>query len=124
MAAIRGKHTKPELLVRALLRRIGIRYSLHRKSLPGKPDIVLTKRKTAIFVHGCFWHMHRCRYGKVVPATNREFWQNKRLSTVQRDKRKLQELRWAGWHVVIVWECSTKNSVRLEKRLRLLLGKI
>src|SRR5260370_21467858 len=99
MAAIHGKHTKPELLVRALLRRIGLRYSLHRKSLPGKPDIVLTKRKTAIFVHGCFWHMHRCRYGKVFPAHHREFWQNKRFGTVQRDKRNLHELRSAGWLV-------------------------
>jgi DNA mismatch endonuclease, patch repair protein len=124
MTAIRGKHTKPELLVRAFLRQMGFRYSLHRKSLPGKPDIVLPKQKTAIFVHGCFWHMHRCRYGKVVPATNKEFWQSKRLGNVERDKRKQRELRKAGWHVFTIWECLAKNTSRLEKRLRFLLGNV
>src|SRR5258708_3590076 len=109
MAAIKRKHTKPELKVRALVRQLGLLYKLHRKSLSGKPDLVLPKSKTVIFVHGCFWHMHRCRYGKVVPATNAEFWQKKRLRNVARDKRNRNELRKQGWKVVIVWECWTRK---------------
>ena len=113
MAAIKGKHTKPELRVRALLRQLGLRYSLHSRKLSGKPDLVLRESKIAIFVHGCFWHMHRCRYGRVVPATNAEFWQKKRLSNVARDKRNRKELRKEGWQVVTIWECWTRKPKEL-----------
>lgn len=117
MAAIRSKHTKPELAVRVLLRKLHVRYSLHRKTLPGKPDIVLPGERKAIFVHGCFWHMHRCRYGMVVPATNRAFWQKKRHGNVARDHQKLRELRRAGWRVLVVWECWTRTPTRLARRV-------
>jgi DNA mismatch endonuclease, patch repair protein len=117
MAAIRSKHTKPELAVRALLRQLGYRYDLHRKTLPGKPDIVIPRQRKAILVHGCFWHMHRCRYGKVVPATNAKFWQEKRLGNARRDRQKLRELRRAGWQVLTVWECWTKKPDALLKRI-------
>jgi len=121
MSAIRGKHTRPELLVRLLLRKMGYRYRLHAGELPGKPDIVLPHRKLAIFVHGCFWHSHRCRYGKVVPVTNVEFWQNKRLGNVQRDKRNFRVLRRNGWRVITIWECWTKKPDELLERLAALL---
>ncbi|MBV9887508.1 MAG: DNA mismatch endonuclease Vsr [Acidobacteria bacterium] len=117
MAAIRGKHTKPEVAVRRLLREFGIKHSLHSRTLPGKPDIVLRNRKMAIFVHGCFWHVHRCRYGRVKPATNAEFWQNKRIGNVKRDRRHVRALRKAGWKVFTVWECWTR-------RPEVLLGKL
>src|SRR5579872_1111623 len=86
MAAIKGKNTKPEMMVRRLLHRMGYRYVLHSKKLPGRPDLVFPSRRQVIFVHGCFWHMHDCRYGNVVPATNREFWQTKRTGNVARDQ--------------------------------------
>ena len=117
MAAIRSKHTKPELAVRELLRRLRVRYSLHRKTLPGKPDVIIPKARKAILVHGCFWHMHRCRYGKVVPATNAAFWQKKRRGNVARDRQKLLELRRAGWGVLVVWECWTRTPERLASRV-------
>lgn len=113
MAAIRSKNTKPEMIVRRLLCDIGIRYRLHRKDLPGKPDIVIPSRKVAILVHGCFFHMHECRFGKVVPATNADFWSAKRLSNVERDKRNLRKLRELGWDVITIWECQTKEPQRL-----------
>jgi DNA mismatch endonuclease (patch repair protein) len=123
MSAIKSKHTKPERLVRLLLRKMGYQYWLHAANLPGKPDIVLPKRKLAIFVHGCFWHCHRCRYGRVVPATNAVFWQNKRLGNIQRDKRNLRALRKSGWKAVIVWECYTRNPDKLAERFSAKLRK-
>jgi DNA mismatch endonuclease (patch repair protein) len=123
MSAIRGKHTKPELLVRLVLREMGFRYRLHIGELPGKPDVVLPKQKVAIFVHGCFWHSHRCRYGKVIPATNIEFWRNKRLGNIKRDRRNFRTLRMAGWNVITIWECWTKKPTKLFERLALLRDK-
>jgi DNA mismatch endonuclease, patch repair protein len=117
MAAIRSKHTKPEIIVRALLRQLGCRYVLHRKTLPGKPDILISGQKKVIFVHGCFWHMHRCRYGMVIPATNAAFWRKKRQGNVQRDRQKLLELRKAGWKVLTVWECWTRTPAKLAIKL-------
>lgn len=117
MAAIRSKHTRPEVAVRALLRRLGVRYSLHRKTLPGKPDIIVLGAQKAILVHGCFWHMHRCRYGKVTPATNAAFWRKKRLGNVERDRRGIVQLRRAGWKVLVVWECWTRTPARLTSRV-------
>ena len=117
MAAIKHKNTKPELIVRSLIHRMGFRYSLHRKDLPGKPDIVLAGRRKVIFVHGCFWHIHRCRYGRVVPATNADFWLAKRQSNVQRDKRNRRGLKDSGWDTLVIWECWTKNIDTLKSRL-------
>ncbi len=117
MAAIRSKHTKPEVAVRALLRGLGVRYSLHRKTLPGKPDIVIPKARKAILVHGCFWHMHRCRYGRVVPATNAAFWRKKRLGNVKRDREAIGRLRKAGWDVLVLWECWTRTPEKVIGRL-------
>ena len=118
MSQIKSKNTKPEILVRSLVHHMGFRYSLHRKDLPGKPDLVLVKRKKVIFVHGCFWHMHRCRYGSVVPKTNKKFWKIKREGNVDRDKRNLRKLRKEGWKVLVVWECQTRNSERLIDKLK------
>jgi len=117
MSQIRCKNTKPEMIVRSLVHCMGYRYALHRKDLPGHPDMVLTKHHKIIFVHGCFWHMHRCRYGKVKPATNAKFWQSKREGNVARDKRNLRKLRREGWKVLVIWECQTLNSNRLIERL-------
>lgn len=109
MSAITGKNTKPELVVRRAIFAEGLRYRLHRKDLPGKPDIVLASRKVVIFVHGCFWHMHRgCAYA-TVPASNPEFWQKKLTGNVLRDKRILDMLVREGWRVLTVWECATRS---------------
>lgn len=112
MSRIRGRDTKPERIVRSIVHQMGARFRLHRKDLPGKPDLVLPGRRQIIFVHGCFWHMHRCRYGRVVPKTNAEFWQTKREGTVQRDRRNRKALREAGWDVLTVWECWTRDPER------------
>jgi DNA mismatch endonuclease (patch repair protein) len=117
MSAIRYKNTKPEIVVRKLLCEMGLRYRLHRKDLPGKPDIVMPGRRTAIFVHGCFFHMHKCRYGRVVPATNAEFWQAKRSGNSARDRRNTRQLRKLGWNVLTIWECETKEPENLRGRL-------
>jgi DNA mismatch endonuclease (patch repair protein) len=117
MSAIRGAHTKPEMIVRSLAHRLGYRFRLHRRDLPGKPDLVFPAQRKVIFVHGCFWHMHDCRYGSVTPATNAEFWQNKRMSNVERDARHLKSLRQDGWRVLIVWECETREPEKLERKL-------
>lgn len=119
MAAIRNKNTKPEIVVRRLLCEMGLRYRLHRTDLPGTPDIVMPGRKVVIFVHGCFFHMHKCRYGRVVPATNPEFWQTKRSGNAARDRRNARQLRKLGWQVVTMWECETKNPETLRRRLLL-----
>jgi DNA mismatch endonuclease (patch repair protein) len=103
MFQIKSKDTKPEILVRSLVHRMGYRYSLHRTDLPAKPDIVLVKHHKIIFVHGCFWHMHRCRFGRVKPATNAAFWQKKRQANADRDKKNLRKLRRLGWKVLVVW---------------------
>ena len=108
MSQIRSRNTKPEMKVRSIVHGLGYRYRLHSKNLSGKPDLVFSGRRKVIFVHGCFFHMHDCRYGNVVPKTNAEFWRNKRLSNVERDKRNLEALESDGWSVLIVWECITK----------------
>jgi len=117
MAAIRSADTRPEICVRSLLHRLGYRFRLHRKDLPGKPDIVLPKFRTVIFVHGCFWHTHSCRYGGVKPETRTAFWSAKRAATVERDQRKAKALSEQGWRVLTVWECETKESEDLSRKL-------
>lgn len=108
MSGIRGKNTRPELLVRKFLHAHGFRFRLHRKDLPGNPDIVLPKLKTCIFVHGCFWHRHPgCRYA-TMPKTRTEFWAEKFSKNVARDARSILALRQLGWRAIIIWECQLK----------------
>lgn len=109
MAGIRGRDTKPEMLLRKALHRRGFRFRLHARDVPGRPDLLLPRYRAAIFVHGCFWHRHNgCRYS-TTPATNPEFWQRKFDSNVERDQRDLKALEAAGWRVAIVWECGFKS---------------
>jgi len=122
MAAIRAKNTKPEMVVRRMIHALGYRYRLHGKNLPGKPDLVFAARKKVIFVHGCFWHMHDCRYGQVVPATRTDFWQNKRGSNVVRDRRNQEALVAQGWTALVLWECETKNIASLRLCLAMFLN--
>jgi DNA mismatch endonuclease, patch repair protein len=115
MSRIKGKDTKPELAVRSFLHRMGYRFRIHRKDLPGKPDIVLPKYKTIIFIHGCFWHRHKgCKYA-YTPKSRVKFWKDKFAGTVNRDKQHLKQLKEYGWKVFIIWECETKDMVRLKK---------
>jgi len=122
MSQIRSKDTSPEIVVRSIVHRMGYRYALHRSDLPGHPDIVLVRHKKIIFVHGCFWHMHHCRYGKVKPATNKKFWQDKRQGNVERDKRNLKKLRNEGWKILVVWECQIRHLQKLAKTLQRFLS--
>ena len=122
MAGIRGKDTKPELELRRALHSLGLRYRLHVSGLPGRPDIVLPKHHAAIEVHGCFWHMHRCKYGKPAPATNVSFWAEKRRGNAARDKRNRTALRAAGWRVFEVWECHTRSEEKMRAKLASLIG--
>jgi DNA mismatch endonuclease (patch repair protein) len=117
MSRIHGRDTQPEIVVRRLLHGMGFRYRLHVKDLPGKPDLVFPRAKAVLFVHGCFWHMHRCKYGKPAPATNKKFWADKRQSNVARDKRNRRLLRNAGWTVFEIWECQTRQEGRMRAKL-------
>lgn len=108
MAGIRGRDTKPEIALRRGLHALGLRYRLHDKRLPGKPDLVFPRFRAAIFVHGCFWHRHQdCRF-TTTPATRPDFWSVKFDANVQRDQRNLEALHIAGWRTAIVWECAVK----------------
>lgn len=118
MSRIRGADTRPEMIVRRAIHGAGFRYRLHVAGLAGKPDLVFPAARTVLFVHGCFWHMHRCRYGKPAPATNRTFWANKRRSNVERDRRNRTTLRRDGWAVFEIWECATKDAAKLNVRLQ------
>lgn len=120
MAAIRGKDTKPELLVRRWLHRVGFRFRLHAKNLPGKPDIVLPKYRTVIFVQGCFWHSHGCKNSQR-PRTRQTFWEEKLNATIARDERNAAVLCQAGWRVLIVWECELDSTGRALSALSQLL---
>jgi DNA mismatch endonuclease, patch repair protein len=117
MAAIKNKNTKPELVVRRLLHSAGLRYRLHDKQLPGKPDIVLTGLRTVVQVHGCFWHHHGCA-NSVWPKTRAAFWRAKIMSNVRRDRANDLAVARLGWRVVTVWECETKDLKRLVRVVR------
>ncbi|AUN95859.1 very short patch repair endonuclease [Pseudazoarcus pumilus] len=108
MSGIRGKNTKPELLVRRFLHGQGFRYRLHGKRLPGKPDLVLPRWNAVVFVHGCFWHMHDCRYFKL-PNTRTEFWREKLSGNRRRDEAVRQQLEGMGWRVLVVHECELRD---------------
>lgn len=109
MSGIRGKNTRPELALRHALHRMGFRYRLHARELPGKPDLVLPKYRAVVFVHGCFWHRHAgCRY-TTTPGTRQEFWIPKFARTVEHDAEVMRELERAGWRVAVVWECAMRR---------------
>lgn len=119
MRAVKRAHTRPEIVVRQALHALGLRFRLHRRDLPGSPDIVLPKFRTVVFVHGCFWHRHSdCRYA-TTPKSRQEYWLPKFEANVERDARKEAQLRELGWRVLVMWECETKSLEALEARLRL-----
>jgi len=122
MRRVKGKDTTPELIVRRALTRLGARYRLHRKDLPGSPDVVLPGRRLALFVHGCFWHGHDCSRGARVPKANRDYWTAKVERNRARDARSRAALAAAGWRVETIWECDLKDAAALEARLRGLLS--
>lgn len=118
MRAVRQAHTGPELIVRKLLYGLGLRFRLQRRGLPGTPDIILPKHKTAIFVHGCFWHRHAGCSKASMPKTRAEFWRKKFDRNAARDQEKEQALVNAGWRVLTVWECETRRPEKLTEKLR------
>ena len=123
MARVKSKDTSPERTVRRVLTGLGARYRLHRKDLPGNPDIVMPGRKLAIFVHGCFWHGHDCARGARVPKANRDYWLAKVARNRARDAKAAEALRADGWAVETVWECELKDAARLSDRLAAILGR-
>lgn len=123
MSRIRGIDTRPELMVRRYLHARGFRFRLHGRGLPGKPDIILPKYRTVIFVHGCFWHSHHCQQGRI-PGTRSEFWQAKFEANRRRDVRNSRSLRSLGWRVLIVWECSLSTASKRVKALDSLVKRI
>ncbi len=123
MSKISGKDTKPEIIVRKFLFAHGFRYRKNDKRYLGKPDIVLPKYKTIVFIHGCFWHGHNCSAGKL-PDTRKEFWKNKITKNIERDKKNKEMLEKDGWKVIVIWQCQLKNKTVREKTLNNLLKKI
>lgn len=117
MSRIRCKDTKPELIVRSMLHRMGYRFRVHVKDLPGTPDIVLPKYRTVIFVHGCFWHRHTACKNAYKPKVRSHFWSEKFTANVRRDQRNKRALRKLGWHVTVVWECEITNPRQIALRL-------
>jgi DNA mismatch endonuclease (patch repair protein) len=116
MAAVHTRDTGAEKAVRSLVHRLGYRYSLTRHELPGKPDLVFVSRRKIVFVHGCFWHGHACRYGRL-PKSRRDYWEPKITTNKTRDRRQTKDLRKAGWSVMIVWQCQLKKKDALQRRI-------
>ena len=123
MARIRSKNTAPELRIRKMLTKLGWKYRLHSKNLPGKPDIVVSKIKTAIFVNGCFWHQHKGCKKCTIPKSHIEHWRRKLEGNIQKQKQNIKVLHRLGWEALIIWECQTKNEKSLYKILRRVVGK-
>lgn len=121
MRAIRGKDTQPELIVRSLVHRLGYRFRLHRSDLPGKPDLVFPQKKKVIFVHGCFWHLHRCKNG-LTPQTNREFWRRKLERNEARDAENLEAITRLNWKALVIWQCQLKDQSKLRTKIARFLG--
>ncbi len=125
MRRVKSKNTKPEVRVRSALHRMGYRFRLHRKDLPGNPDLVLPKHRTAVFVHGCFWHQHPGCRKATIPQNNREYWERKLGRNVERDRRSERELDALGWRVVKLWECEMpREDEALRETLRLTLARV
>lgn len=118
MAAVKGKNTAPEIRVRQMLHKMGYRFRLHRKDLPGNPDIVLPRHRLCIFVHGCFWHQHPGCKRATIPENNQEFWITKFQETSQRDHKAEKELVQQGWNVYVIWECETKDEQLLKNLIQ------
>ena len=117
MASVRGRDTAPELAVRRIAHRMGLRFRLHRNDLPGRPDLVFPKHSLAVFVHGCFWHRHQgCRYAST-PKSRIAFWTEKFAANVERDARQEAALRTLGWRTLVIWQCETKDEAAVERRL-------
>ncbi len=121
MQAVKSRNTGPEMIVRRILHSMGYRYRLHRKDLPGKPDVALISRRKAIFVHGCFWHGHGCPKGRL-PKSRLDYWQPKLDNNRERDRRKEEQLRSLGWSVLVIWQCETADLEALTLRLQDFLG--
>ena len=122
MSRIRGRDTLPEMVVRKAVRALGFRYRLHVRKLPGSPDLVFTSARKVVFIHGCFWHRHRCRYGRPRPRTRATFWMNKLTRNRERDREAIRALRKLGWSTLVVWECHTRDASRVTAYVARFLG--
>lgn len=122
MQAVRSKNTEPELVVRRLLHSMGYRYRLHRKDLPGRPDIAFISRRKAVFVHGCFWHGHECPKGRL-PKSRLDYWKPKISKNRKRDRANEEHLRSLGWSVLVIWQCETADLESLALRLQYFVGR-
>ena len=122
MRAGKGRDTGPEMKIRCLIFAMGYRYRLHRKDLPGKPDLVFPSRRKVVFIHGCFWHGHDCRRGARIPKTNRDYWEKKIAGNRERDDQHYQNLISKGWAFLVIWECGMSDSSVLENQIKAFLG--
>jgi DNA mismatch endonuclease (patch repair protein) len=122
MSKVRGKNTKPELIVRRLLHALAYRFRLYQSKLPGTPDLVFPKRRKVIFVHGCFWHRHKGCPRATSPKTRQQFWLKKFATNKTRDRRNIKALNALGWQAQVVWECETRDLAKLSRKIRLFLG--
>ena len=118
MRGVRSSNTEPEIRIRKLLHSLGYRFRLYRSDLPGKPDIVLSKYKSVIFIHGCFWHHHNGCKKSVLPKSNRKFWKDKIFDNVKRDNRLKSELENLGWKVLVLWECEVNQHILIKSRIK------
>ena len=118
MSQIKNKDTKPEITLRKICHQMGLRYRLHKKIFNTRPDLIFKKHKTVIFVNGCFWHKHNCKYGSVIPKTNTEFWEKKRLSAVERDNKNYSNILQNNWKYYVIWECDLKNETMVRDNVR------
>lgn len=124
MRAVKSRDTGAEMVVRRLVHSLGYRYRLHRKDLPGAPDLVFPARRAVIFVHGCFWHQHDCPRGDRVPKTRREYWLPKLRRNRERDLNQQERLRKQGWRVLVVWECEIRDEPHMRRRIRRFLSPV
>jgi len=122
MSLVKSKNTVPELAVRKLVFSMGHRYRIHGAGIPGKPDLVFSRKKKVIFVHGCFWHRHDDCKKATTPASNTEYWLPKFAKTIERDRQSLESLRELGWRILVVWECELKDTAALAEKLRVFLN--
>jgi DNA mismatch endonuclease (patch repair protein) len=122
MSRVKSKGSKPELIVRSMVHRMGFRFRLHRNDLPGCPDLVFAGRRKVIFVHGCFWHGHTCRAGRNRPRSHTAYWNDKLDRNVRRDRNNGARLRHLGWNILLIWECQVREYERLANRIKSFLG--